>query len=150
MFQSVMDFEIELTANKNKLFSIATDFQIYKKLLPDNILDIQIIQQTNNQLITEEKLIFASVIKKEINQQSRHKITDCDVIDSEIISGPLKGSTVHAQFTEISSGTKIAINFELKVSLMYKILTPLIKKYYKIILRALFYKINNIAMGNTK
>jgi len=144
-----MDFEIELSANKNKLFSLATDFQIYKKLLPDQIRDIKIIEHNTSHIITEEILLFASVIKKEINQQSRHKITDNDTIDTEIISGPLKGSTVHAQFVDSTGGTKISVSFELKVSLMYKILTPLIKKYYKIILRALFYKMNNIISNNT-
>lgn len=142
-----MDFEIELAANKDKLFSIASDFQVYKKLLPDQILDIKIIQK-NDHVITEETLLFASVIKKEINQQSRHKIIEGDVIDSEIISGPLKGSTVHAKFMESSAGTKVSVSFDLKISLLYKILTPLIKKYYKIILRALFYKMNNMALGN--
>lgn len=144
-----MDFEIELSANKNKLFSLATDFQIYKKLLPDQIRDVKIIEQNPSHTITEEILLFASVIKKEINQQSRHKITDNDTIDTEIISGPLKGSTVHAQFMENLGGTKISVSFELKVALMYKLLTPLIKKYYKIILRALFYKMNNMISNNT-
>lgn len=145
-----MNFEIELSANKSKLFSIVTDFQIYKKLLPDQLLDVKIIQQDESCIITEETLLFASVIKKEINQQSRHKIIAEDVIDSEIISGPLKGSTVHAQFIENHNGTKVSISLDLKVSLMYRILTPLIKKYYKIILRALFYKMNNIALGYTR
>ncbi|NDF25654.1 MAG: hypothetical protein EB149_06690 [Thaumarchaeota archaeon] len=143
-----MDFEIELAANKSKLFSIAADFQVYKKLLPDQILDVKIVQKDESHIVTEEILLFASVIKKEINQQSRHKIIEGDVIDSEIISGPLKGSTVHAQFIESPTGTKVSISFELKVSLMYKILTPLIKKYYKIILKALFYKMNNMALSS--
>lgn len=144
-----MEFEIALPANKNKLFSIATNFQTYKKLLPDQILDIKIIQQNENEIITEEALLFASVIKKEINQQSVHKIIDGNIIDSEIISGPLKGSKVHAQFEEHTEGTKISVLLDLKITLKYKILTPLIKKYYKIILRALFYKMNNIALENT-
>ena len=143
-----MDFEIELSANKNKLFSLATDFQIYKKLLPDQLRAVKIVEKSQSHTITEETLLFASIIKKEINQQSRHKITNDNVIDTEIISGPLKGSTVHAQFMENSGGTKISVSFELKVALMYKPLTPLIKKYYKIILRALFYKMNNMVSNN--
>lgn len=144
-----MEFEIALPANKNKLFSIATDFETYKKLLPDQILNIKILQKNENEIITEETLLFASVIKKEITQQSRHKIIDNNIVDSNIISGPLKGSEVHAQFEENSEGTKISISINLRITLKYKILTPLIKKYYKIILRALFYKMNNMALGNT-
>ena len=144
-----MEFELVLQANKNKLFLIATDFATYKKLLPDQILDIKIIQQNETEIITEETLLFASVIKKEINQQSLHKIIGGNIIDSKIISGPLKGSKVHAQFEENAGGTKISVSLDLKITLKYKILTPLIKKYYKIILRALFYKMNNIALGYT-
>jgi ribosome-associated toxin RatA of RatAB toxin-antitoxin module len=145
-----MEFEIILSANKNKLFSIATDFLTYKKLLPDNILDIKVIQKNENETITEETLLFASVIKKEITQQSLHKILDENIVDSEVISGPLKGSVVHAQFVENTEGTKISVSFNLKIALKYKILSPLINKYYKIILRALFYKMNNMVMKNTE
>ena len=101
-----MDFEMDLSANKNKLFSIATDFSIYKKLLPDNILDVKIIQETGDEIITQERLLFSSVIKKEIDQQSKHKIIQGDYICSEIISGPLKGSVMNARFLETSTGTK--------------------------------------------
>lgn len=143
-----MEFEITLPANKNKLFSIATDFLTYKKLLPDNILDIRVIQKNENEVITEETLLFASVIKKEITQQSRHKIINENIVDSEVISGPLKGSMVHSQFTENTEGTKVSISCNLKIALKYRILSPLINKYYKIILRALFYKMNNMVMRN--
>jgi len=147
--RQLMEFEIDLSANKNRLFSLAIDFQIYKKLLPDQILNIKILQQTADQITTEETLLFASVIKKEIIQRSSHRIIDDSVIDSEIISGPLRGSKVHAQFIENSGRTKVLVSIELKTILKYKILTPLIKKYYKIILRALFYKMDNIISGNT-
>jgi len=80
-----MEFEITLPANKDKLFEIATDFKTYKKLLPDQILDVKIIQKNGNEIVTEETLLFASVIKKEITQQSRHSIMDGNVVDSDII-----------------------------------------------------------------
>lgn len=143
-----MEFEITLAANKDKLFAIATDFETYKKLLPDQILDVKITQKNDGEIVTEETLLFASVIKKEITQQSRHHITDNNIVDSNIISGPLNGSKVHAQFDTSNDGTKVSISIDLKIALKYKILSPLIKKYYKIILRALFYKMNNMALGN--
>jgi len=61
----------------------------------------------------------------------------------------LNGSKVRAQFEANPAGTKVSVSFDLKIALKYKILSPLIKKYYKIILRALFYKMNNMALENT-
>ena len=143
-----MEFEITLPANKDKLFTIATDFETYRKLLPDQILDVKIIQRNGTEIFTEETLLFASVIKKEITQQSRHHVIDNNVVNSNIISGPLNGSKVRAQFEQVPDGTKVSVSFDLKITLKYKILSPLISKYYKIILRALFYKMNNMALGN--
>ena len=55
---------------------------------------------------------------------------------------------VKVTFGELDGGCKVTINVELKISLKYKILSPIIKNKYKNILTSLLYKMNNIAMND--
>jgi hypothetical protein len=69
---------------------------------------------------------------------------------SEIISGPAKGTTMLAKFKKVSEGTEIQVNVELNLSLKAKILSPIIKKFYKRVLMGIFYKMNNMALQSEK
>jgi len=70
------------------------------------------------------------------------------VLETEIVSGPAKGTIAKIIFEKADSGTKVTIEVNLKISLKYKILQPLIKKWYGMILRGILYKMNARALGS--
>ena len=95
--------------------------------------------------------VFSSVIKKEINQQSLHYEKSDNILITEILSGPAKGSVIDIHFSIDQSGTKIDVKISLKLSLKYKILQPIIVKWYKLILQGILLKMNaKIISSDTK
>lgn len=90
-------------------------------------------------------MLFSSLIKKEIKQKSLHKQIADNKLYTEVLSGPAKGTIINVLYEKNNSGTRISIDIDLKISLKYRILLPLIKKLYKLILTGIFYKMNNTA-----
>ena len=142
---SKIQFSINLAASPKQLLEVVKDYENYPFYLPDQIKNVEIIKKDNEDVITEEVFIFKTIIKKEIKQESKHKIVDNQAM-IEILSGPAKNSSINVLFEEIESGSHISINIDLKLGLKGKIFSPLIKKYYPIILTGVFYKMNTKAL----
>lgn len=142
-----LDFSLSLQATPEKLIELATNYKKFIEYLPDQILKIDIIEKTDEYTITEEVLLFKTVIKNEIVQKSKHEKINSNHLKSEIISGPFEGSTINAIYNSINSGTKVDVEAEIKIPFKYKILILMIKKVYKIWLTSILYKMNNIALG---
>ncbi len=85
----------------------------------------------------------------EVDEESVHKKISSNKIQTEIVSGPAKGTLIIMVLNEKGDGTNISIDIELKLSLKAIILQPLIKKWYKRILTSTLYKINNSIMNNS-
>ena len=139
---------IELPCKKNQLFDLTIKYENYKEFFPNQIKKIEMIKDSANLKITKEILVFKTILEKEIVQETEHIIKKPEYIESRIISGPLKNSKIKIKFEDtLDFGTLITINGELKTNFKYKIITPIIKKYYKSISRSLFYKMNGILMN---
>jgi ribosome-associated toxin RatA of RatAB toxin-antitoxin module len=141
-----MDFSLNLPSSKNKLIDLATKYDDYPKYLPDQIKSVDIIEKTSSYTITEETLHLSSVISKSFIQQTKHYTLQNDILKSEILSGPAKGSIIEITFSEIDVGTSVHANIDVKLGLKYKFLLPLIKKSYKTFLMGILYKMHAIAM----
>ena len=141
-----MDFSLNLPSPKNKLIDLATKYADFPKYLPDQIKSVDIIEKTSSYTITEETLHLSSVISKSFIQQTKHYPLQNDILKSEILSGPAKGSVIEITFIEIDAGTSIHVNIDVKLGLKYKFLLPLIKKSYKTFLMGILYKMHAIAM----
>ena len=141
-----MDFSLNLPSSKNKLIDLATKYDDYSKYLPDQIKSVDIIEKTSSYTITEETLHLSSVISKSFIQQTKHYTLQNDILKSEILSGPAKGSIIEITFSEIDVGTSVHANVDVKLGLKYKFLLPLIKKSYKTFLMGILYKMHAIAM----
>lgn len=139
-------FEMNLSAECEKLFSIATDYQRFQEFFPAQIKSMKIVNQTENEIITEEILTFHSFFKTEMQQRVIHKISKPYKIESHIILGPFKGTFLKTEFENKNGGTKISIDVDVNIGLKYKILSPIIKKRYKTVLIALLYKMNTLAI----
>ena len=145
---TTIDFSINLTSQKQKLIELATDYTEFPKYLPDQIKSVKILEKTETYTITEETLHLSSVISKSFTQQTKHYILADNILKSEILSGPIKGSTIEAEYLEIENGTKVITRINVKLGLKYKFLLPLIKKSYKTFLTGILYKMHSIAIAS--
>ena len=145
---TTIDFSINLTSQKQKLIELATDYTEFPKYLPDQIKSVKILEKTETYTITEETLHLSSVISKSFTQQTKHYVLVDNLLKSEILSGPVKGSTIEAEYLEIENGTKVITRINVKLGLKYKFLLPLIKKSYKTFLTGILYKMHSIAIAS--
>ena len=140
-------FELQLDAPQNELMKSASDFENFTQYLPVQLQKIEIIEKIDNKIITKETLQFSSVLSKQIEIQCEH-IVDSNTILTKVIKGPPENSLINVIFEPNQEGTLVKIDIDLKLSLKYKILQPLIKKWYKFLLKGVLYKINTTANQN--
>lgn len=141
-----LEFSIFCPVKAEKLIEMATDYENIDKFFPPQ-MKCHILKRENGTAVLEQELSI-SVLKQKITQQSIHRVLSSDLLETEIISGPAKGTIVKAIYEQISSGTKVTVVIDLKVSLKYRFLIPLIKKWYKMILTGILFKMNAIALNS--
>lgn len=145
------NFQIDLSVptNSKKLFELAIDFENFKKFSPAQIKDISIIEKSNDVITTEEILTFKTILKDiEIKQKTKHTI-NYPVLISNVIEGPFKNTNLSIEFIEEESiKTKVSINADVKISLKYSMLSPVISRLYKGIVTGLIYKMTNSILRN--
>ena len=141
------NFEMTLPADSRKLFALVTDYENYKQVFPDQLNEVSVVSRNGSEVITKEVLTFNTYLKNiKLYQKTSHSAHYPRLV-SNVIEGPFKGTVIQVTFDELDSGSKVTINAELKISLKYKILSPIIKSKYKSILTSLLYKMNNIAIN---
>ena len=133
-----------------KLMSFIIDFEYYKKFFPGQIKDIKILDRQNNVIITQENILFTSLLKSSFVQKSRHKLVSDKELLTEIIEGPAKGSVINVKCIENDQGSEVKFDADLKLSLKAKFLRPFIKKFFTRYLTAIIYKINSRDMEQEK
>ena len=141
------NFEMTLPADSQKLFELATDYENFQQIFPDQLNEVSIVSKNNSEIITKEVLTFQTHIKNvKLYQKTLHNVHYPKLV-SNVIEGPFKGTIVQVRFDGFNSGSKVTINVKLQIGLKYKILTPIITSKYKMILTSLLYKMNNIVMN---
>ena len=135
--QFIMDSSVE----PKKLINYIIDFESYKNFFPDQIKEVKILNKENNEIITEETIIFSTLIKKPFVQKSHHKIISDKELSTKILEGPAKGSVIKITCTKNDKGSQVEFDAGLKLSLKAKFLSPLIKNFYKRYLTAVIFKI---------
>jgi ribosome-associated toxin RatA of RatAB toxin-antitoxin module len=138
-----LQFQTNSPIEPEKLMSYITDFESYQKFFPHQIKSIKILDRQDNEITTEETIIFSTLIKSAFTQKSHHKLVSDKELFTEIIEGPAKGSMIKIVCTKDDQGSQIKFDVDLKLSLKAKFLGPFIKKLYKRFLTAIIYKINN-------
>ena len=141
---AILEFSLDLPTQSSQLMKLCEDYENLSKYLPDQLKSVKIIEENETETKTEETVVFSTLIKKEIIQQALHRKISDNKLNTEIISGPAKGTMIYTIFETNNSGSKIIIETDLKLILKAKILLPLIKKFYKTALTAVFYKMNNM------
>ena len=139
----LLTFSMNIPASVDKLIRFSEDFENLPMFLPDQLKSVRILEQNDDETKTEETIVFSSIIKKEIVQEAVHKKKNNNELITDIVSGPAKGTIIQTVFLKTDTGTNVSFNIDLKLNLKTKILRPLIKKYYKMVLTSVLYKMNN-------
>ena len=140
---------MDLSSDRDKLMKYIIDFENYPKILPEQLKSLEILEKKDNLVSTKEEIFFSTIIKKPFEQRSMHKIVMPNKLETEIISGPAKGTKLHLLLEKRDTGTTIEIEIDLKLGLKAIVLQPLIKKWYKRVIKSLLLKINNIVNNST-
>ena len=140
---SNLEFSINLPASADKLMKAATSFEDYPKYLESSIKSVKILEKNDSETITEEVFTFRSIFDHELTQKSKHTVIGENKLHTEVIFGPFKGTIVEVTFEKMDSGTKVNVKADYEISLKYKIISPIIKQKYRIILTGLLYKMNS-------
>ena len=137
-----LQFQTNSPTEPEKLMSYITNFESYQKFFPNQIKEVKILDRQNNEITTEETIIFSTLIKSAFVQKSHHKLMSDKELFTEIIEGPAKGSIIKIICTKNDQGSQIKFDLDLKLSFKAKFLKPFIKKLYKRYLIAIVYKIS--------
>jgi len=108
--------EFEFTKNskidKKIIFDIMANPENFPKALPNNVLSVKIINQTENIIIAQEEISEAGISTKIL---VKHTITPHEEHIIEILEGDAKGTTITVNFESGNSGTVIKSKIEMKV-----------------------------------
>ena len=137
-----LQFQTNSPIEPEKLMSYITNFECHQNFFPNQIKEVKILDHKNNETVTEETIIFSTLIKSAFVQKSHHKLMSDKELFTEIIEGPAKGSMIKIICTKNDQGSQIKFDVDLKLSLKAKFLKPFIKKLYKRYLIAMVYKIS--------
>ncbi|MGI0010806.1 MAG: DUF4214 domain-containing protein [Nitrosopumilaceae archaeon] len=91
-----------LNANKSALFNTIADVQNYPIILPQNVISVKIVNQTNDIIYVEEELIEKFLKTKLL---VKHTIQPYDKQTLEVMNGDAKGTTIILTFEETNSSS---------------------------------------------
>lgn len=144
-----MEFSMNMESSVEEVFKKLIDFESMSDLLPRQLKNVEIISKKLDQIVTRETIVFKTIVKNEIVQESSHEIGD-NKIKTVITSGPAKDSVINMKLEKRDSGSTIIINIDLKLSLKARILLPIIKKAYQSLLTGILYKIDALIMEKNR
>ncbi len=97
---------------QERVFSVVKDIDKLPSLFPDRYKSFNILEQSDNHILTEE---IVSISGKEIKQKVKHILEPNRMLKSEIIEGDTKGTILIIELNPKSnSSTEIKINADLK------------------------------------
>ena len=140
---TILEFSLDLPSHPDQLMKLSEEYENLPRYLPDQLKSVKIIEKNETETITEETIVFITLLKRNIVQQSSHIKNNDNHLTTEIISGPAKGTKIITLFEKNDSGSRVSFQLDLKLNLKAKILQPLIIKYYKMVLTSVLYKMNS-------
>ena len=101
-----------INLSQERVFSVVKDIGKLPSLFPDRYKSFNILEQSNNHILTEE---IVSITGKEIKQKVKHILEPNRMLKSEIIEGDTKGTILIIELNPKSdSSTEIKIDADLK------------------------------------
>jgi len=115
IFPEKIEKEIEFTrvvnVDKLALFETMADIQNYPKILPNNIISIIIINQSENVIFAKETVSERGITTDII---AKHVLFPPDKHIVTIVDGDAKNSTITIMLDELNSSTKITAKMEME------------------------------------
>ena len=107
-------FSLEKTvhAKRETVYEILSNYENYQKLIPQHFPSVRVRSARENISVVEEHMHLGD---KELVIMAKH-VTEKPVLHEVfVIGGDVKGSYIKQQFIEISEGTKIIVDVDLKL-----------------------------------
>ncbi len=107
-------FSLEKTvrAKRETVYEILSNYENYQKLIPQHFPSVRVRSVRENISVVEEHMNLGD---KELVIMAKH-VTEKPVLHEVfVIGGDAKGSRIRQQFIEISEGTKIIVDVDLKL-----------------------------------
>ncbi len=107
-------FSLEKTvhAKREIVYEILSNYENYQKLIPQHFPSVRVRSVRENISVVEEHMNFGD---KELVIMAKHVTEEPVLHDVFVIGGDAKGSHIKQQFIEISEGTKIIVDVDLKL-----------------------------------
>ena len=102
-----------IKAEKDRVFSIITDFENLPSKLPQIFKSIKIISRDDHSITTEESVRMAG---RDITQKVRHVLYPSHKHEVFILEGDAKGSHIVETYEKTSGGTKIIVDGDFKLA----------------------------------
>jgi len=106
----------ETEVKKEKIFDVIADIEDYPKVLPENVISIKIINQTQPSLsqiiFAEETLIEKGVV---VTQIVKHDIFPYEQHIVSVMSGDAEGTKIVLKFKDEDDKTKITAEVKIRI-----------------------------------
>ena len=104
---SEISFSKTVDVDKQKIFNIMADVENYSRILPRNIVSVNILEQTQNELLVEETIVEIGITSKLL---VKHTLLPYEQHIIEIMDGDAKGTKIIQKFETIGNKTKLSTN----------------------------------------
>lgn len=111
MWVEEISFDRTVDLNKQDIFNVMADVKNYPLVHPANILSVNILEQTENELLVEEEMIEMGIRLKFL---VKHTLLPYEQHTIEIMDGDAKGTKFIQKFEEVDEGTKLSTLAEFK------------------------------------
>ncbi len=113
-------FSLEKTVNAKRetVYEKLSNYENYQKLIPQHFPSVRVRSVRGNVSLVEEHMNLGDL---ELVIMAKHVTTEPVLHEVFVIGGDAKGSHIKQQFIEISDGTKIIVDVDLKLKGKMKI-----------------------------
>jgi len=105
-------------AKRETVYEILSNYENYEKLIPQHFPSVRVRSVRGNVSVVEEHMNLGDL---ELVIMAKHVTKEPVLHEVFVIGGDAKGSHIKQQFIEISEGTKIIVDVDLKLKSKMKI-----------------------------
>ncbi len=106
-----MKFKKFTNAAREKIFEIATNYELFQTNMPQFFPSIRIISVRPNSTLVEEHLNLAG---KELIVMAKHVIDEPTIHETFFVGGDAKGTKITEEYEQTPEGTRIVITVDFK------------------------------------
>jgi len=101
-----------VNAKKETVYEILSNYENYEKLIPQHFPSVRVRSVRGNISVVEEHMNLGD---QELVIMAKHVTEEPVLHEVFVIGGDAKGSYIKQQFIEVSEGTKIIVDVDLKL-----------------------------------